>query len=97
MRFPVVYDLTFSVFQLIMFTPKSLLRHPDARSPLTDMTEGSEFRRLIPETHEETTDNAERVQKLIFCSGKIYYELVKERAMKHLDSKIAIARVEQVI
>ena len=44
-----------------------------------------------------TDEEADKVKKIIFCTGKVYYDLIKERAKKELDSKIVIARVEQVI
>lgn len=81
---------------LVIMTPKSLLRHPDAKSSFDDMAEGTTFKRLIPEAG-PAVENAEKVKRLIFCSGKVYYELTKERARKDLDSSIAIARVEQLM
>jgi 2-oxoglutarate dehydrogenase E1 component len=77
-------------------SPKSLLRHPEAKSSFDEMVEGTKFQRLIPETG-PAADNAEHVKKLVFCTGKVYYELTKERAQKNMVSDIAIARVEQVI
>ena len=76
-------------------TPKSLLRHPDARSKLEDFAEGSSFQRLIPDTG-LAAESPERVKKLIFCTGKVYYDLAKERHQKDLEEKIAIVRIEQV-
>jgi len=76
-------------------TPKSLLRHPDAKSSFDDMVEGTAFKRLIADDG-PAVDNAERVKKLLFCTGKIYYDLAKERAQKHRDDDVAITRVEQV-
>jgi 2-oxoglutarate dehydrogenase E1 component len=81
---------------LIVITPKSLLRHKSAVSSLTEMAESSTFQRLIPDTHTSLAP-AKKVRKLIFCTGKIYYELEKARAEsggKHDD--VAIARVEQI-
>lgn len=80
---------------LIVMTPKSLLRHPDAKSSLDDMAIGTSFRRLIPEEG-PAAENPDKVKKLLFCSGKVYYELVKERAQKDRNDQIAIARVEQL-
>merc|ERR1719210_2394917 len=80
---------------LIVMTPKSLLRHPDAKSQLDMMAEGSTLRRVIPESG-VCSEAPDRVKRVIFCTGKIYYELVKERAKKGLDHRIAIARVEQI-
>ena len=76
-------------------TPKSLLRHPDAKSSFDDMVEGTTFKRLIPDNG-PAFENGEKVKRLIFCSGKVYYDLTKERSRKDLDASIAIARVEQV-
>ena len=59
-------------------SPKSLLRLPDARSSFDDMTSETHFQRLIPET-DAAAKEPKAVEKLIFCSGKVYYDLVKER------------------
>ncbi|VDP77156.1 unnamed protein product [Echinostoma caproni] len=56
---------------LIVFTPKSLLRHPDARSPFEDFLPGSEFKRFIPETG-KAAERPEGVKKLILCCGKVH-------------------------
>lgn len=76
-------------------TPKSLLRLPEARSSFDLMTDNTAFQRVIKEAG-PAVDNASNVKKLIFCTGKVYYELVKEREKLKLVDKIAIARVEQV-
>lgn len=80
---------------LIMMTPKSLLRHPEAKSSFDLMLEDTEFLRVIPEEG-PATNNASNVKRLVFCSGKVYYDLKKARAEKTLDDQVAIARVEQV-
>jgi 2-oxoglutarate dehydrogenase E1 component len=80
---------------LIVMTPKSLLRHPDAKSSFDEMLEGTKFQRLIPESGPAAED-PEHVKKLFFCTGKIYYEVAKERMLKERMSDIAIARVEQI-
>lgn len=81
--------------QLIIMTPKSLLRHPDAKSGFDEMLEGTKFRRLIPDSGPAET-NSENVRKLLFCTGKVYYDLAKDRTQKDKVKDIAIARVEQV-
>ncbi|BFF97254.1 2-oxoglutarate dehydrogenase mitochondrial [Drosophila madeirensis] len=79
---------------LINFSPKSLLRHPLARSPFRDFNECSEFKRLIPDG--KTANKPDCVTKLIFCSGKVYYDLFKEREDHEQDETVAIVRIEQL-
>ncbi|XP_046859710.1 2-oxoglutarate dehydrogenase-like, mitochondrial [Xenia sp. Carnegie-2017] len=80
---------------LIIFTPKSLLRLPAAKSSLQEMSEGTTFLRCIPEDG-LATHNPEAVKKLIFCTGKVYYDLLKEREDRELNADIAITRIEQL-
>lgn len=80
---------------LILMTPKSLLRHPEAKSSFDKMNEGTEFLRVIPEEG-PAAENAGSVKKVIFCSGRVYYDLTKARKERGVESDIAIARVEQV-
>lgn len=80
---------------LIIMTPKSLLRHPEARSSFDDMKEGTEFKRVIVDAGESAA-NPDGVKKLLFCSGKVYYDLKKARDERGLSKDISIARVEQV-
>jgi 2-oxoglutarate dehydrogenase E1 component len=80
----------------IIMTPKSLLRHPDAKSSFDDMVDGTKFQRLIPEQGAAVEENAEQVKTLLFCSGRVYYDLSKERDAKHRTADVAIARVEQL-
>ncbi|MEI6476129.1 MAG: multifunctional oxoglutarate decarboxylase/oxoglutarate dehydrogenase thiamine pyrophosphate-binding subunit/dihydrolipoyllysine-residue succinyltransferase subunit [Actinomycetes bacterium] len=72
---------------LIVFTPKSMLRLRAASSALSDFTQGT-FQPVIPDN---TVTNASRV---IFCSGRLYYDLIAERARLNEEST-AIIRVEQ--
>ena len=76
---------------LIVFTPKSLLRHPKCLSPLEDFLGGSRFREVLDDTKVEP----EKVRKVLFCSGKIYYELESFREEKGQDH-VAIVRLEQL-
>ncbi|XP_011169571.1 2-oxoglutarate dehydrogenase, mitochondrial isoform X6 [Solenopsis invicta] len=80
---------------LILMTPKSLLRHPEAKSNFDMMLEDTQFLRVIPEEG-VAAQNPNGVKKLLFCSGKVYYDLKKARAEQKLDDKIAIARLEQI-
>lgn len=79
---------------LIILTPKSLLRHPDVKSSFDEILVGTEFKRLIPDLKAEA--DPKKVKKLMFCTGKVYYDLLKERASKGLEESIAIVRVEQL-
>jgi len=76
---------------LIIMTPKSLLRNKDATSPLSEFTKGS-FQTVIPE---QKDIKADKVKRVIACSGKVYYDLVKKREDKGADD-VAIIRVEQL-
>ncbi len=76
---------------LIILTPKSLLRAKDAASPLSEFTKGG-FQTVIPE-HKEL--KAEKVKRVVACSGKVYYDLVKKREEKGTDD-VALLRVEQL-
>lgn len=80
---------------LILMTPKSLLRHPECKSSFDDMNEGTAFRRVIPEEG-PASQNPQKVRKLAFCSGRVYYDLLKERRDRGLEGDIAIARLEQI-
>jgi len=75
---------------LIIMTPKSLLRNKDATSPITEFTKG-EFKTVISER--DATLDAAKVKRIVACSGKVYYDLVKARGDK---KDVAIIRVEQL-
>ena len=77
---------------LVIMTPKSLLRNKDATSPLSEFTRG-EFRTVIPEQNEAIDPS--KVKRVIACSGKVYYDLVKRREEKKT-ADVAILRVEQL-
>ena len=76
---------------LIMFTPKSLLRHPKVVSRAEEFTGGG-FREVIGET---SAMSADRVNRVLICSGKIYYDLVAARDEREADN-VAILRLEQM-
>jgi 2-oxoglutarate dehydrogenase E1 component len=75
---------------LIVFTPKSLLRHKDSASPLRELTDGA-FRPIIDD--EEAVDT--EVRRLIVCCGKVYFELIEARRKRELKDT-AIVRIEQL-
>jgi len=76
---------------LIIFTPKSLLRNKDATSPVSEFTKGM-FQTVIPENK---TLKADKVKRVVVCSGKVYYDLVKKREELGADD-VALLRVEQL-
>ncbi|XP_034617485.1 2-oxoglutarate dehydrogenase, mitochondrial isoform X5 [Trachemys scripta elegans] len=80
---------------LIIFTPKSLLRHPEARSSFDDMLPGTNFLRVIPESG-PAAQNPDNVKRVLFCTGKVYYELTRERKTRDMEPDVAITRVEQL-
>jgi 2-oxoglutarate dehydrogenase E1 component len=76
---------------LIIMTPKSLLRHPLSVSRLEELASGS-FRTLIDEIDDFT---ASAVSRIILCSGKVYFDLLKARRDAKIDT-VAIVRLEQL-
>ncbi len=76
---------------LIIMTPKSLLRAKDAASPVSEFTKGS-FQTVIPENKDLKAD---KVKRIVACSGKVYYDLARKREEKGFDD-VALIRVEQL-
>ncbi len=75
---------------LVVFTPKSLLRHPDCISTMEELSDGR-FHEIIDDS--DTIEDS--VSRLVFCTGKVYYDLLSEK--RKLDTKdIAIVRIEQI-
>ena len=78
---------------LVLMTPKSLLRHKLAVSSLSEMSNGSSFKFVIPETDELVAPD--QVKRVVICSGKVYYDLLAERRARGIQD-IAIIRLEQL-
>jgi 2-oxoglutarate dehydrogenase E1 component len=76
---------------LIVMTPKSLLRKKEASSPLSDLATGG-FQVVLPEAEKIAP---KKVKRVIFCAGKVYYDIAAERARRGIDD-IAIVRIEQL-
>ncbi|GAA4092249.1 2-oxoglutarate dehydrogenase E1 component [Mucilaginibacter panaciglaebae] len=75
---------------LVIFTPKSLLRAPKCVSPLADFTDDG-FKEVI----DDVKADAKKVKRVLFCSGKIYYDLLEKQTAD--DRKdVAIIRLEQL-
>jgi 2-oxoglutarate dehydrogenase E1 component len=75
---------------LVVFTPKSLLRHPKAVSTLEDLAAGG-FQEVIG----DATADPGRVTRVVFCSGKVYYDLIAGREQQQAEH-VAIVRLEQL-
>jgi len=75
---------------LVVMSPKSLLRLPKAQSSMEELAHGT-FQPILS----DTTVAPEKVTKVVFCSGKLYYELANEREAQVADH-VAIIRIEQL-
>jgi 2-oxoglutarate dehydrogenase E1 component len=78
---------------LIVFTPKSLLRAPRAVSHPSEFSNGA-FQPVIPDAL--CARNPESVRRVLFCSGKVHYDILEEREKRGAEAEVAIVRVEQV-
>lgn len=74
----------------VVFTPKSLLRHPKVVSPIKDFTSGS-FNEIIPDGYVSNKS----VSRVLFCTGKVYFDLLEEQ-QKRKAKDISIVRIEQL-
>ncbi|KAJ3325518.1 mitochondrial glycerol-3-phosphate dehydrogenase [Blyttiomyces sp. JEL0837] len=75
---------------LVVVGPKVLLRHPSAVSDMAEMAPGTTFQPVLADPASAT------VERVVFLSGKIYYDLVKERSSRQLEGKVAFVRVEEI-
>ncbi|HZK09295.1 MAG TPA: 2-oxoglutarate dehydrogenase E1 component [Bacteroidales bacterium] len=75
---------------LIVFTPKSLLRHPQVVSPIEDLANGK-FQEVI----DDAQADPKKITRVVFCSGKLYYDLLEERKKKNIENT-ALIRLEQL-
>jgi len=80
---------------LIVVSPKSLLRHPACVSSLKSFDEDQRFKRVISERFEEELKPREEIRRVILCTGKVYYDLLKYRREKG-KKRIALVTVEQI-
>ncbi len=74
----------------VVFSPKSLLRHPKVVSPTSDFTKGG-FREIIDDSYV----TKKSVKRILLCTGKMYYDLLEEQQAKKIKN-IALVRVEQL-
>ncbi|MBT7205439.1 MAG: 2-oxoglutarate dehydrogenase E1 component, partial [Deltaproteobacteria bacterium] len=76
---------------LVIFTPKSLLRHPKCVSSLNDFEKGTCFQEIIDDNNADPA----KVKRVLFCNGKIYYDLLERQ---HFEERkdVAVVRLEQL-
>ncbi|GAA6060666.1 hypothetical protein JCM10212_001222 [Sporobolomyces blumeae] len=77
---------------LVVFSPKGILRLPAASSSLDEMADGTAFKSVL----EEHVERPDEVEKVVFVSGKIYYDLAKARKDRGLEGKIVLIRIEEI-
>jgi 2-oxoglutarate dehydrogenase E1 component len=75
---------------LVVFTPKSLLRHEKCVSPFEDLTHGG-FKEVI----DDSTADPKKITRIVFCTGKVYYDLLDEK-IRINDTVTAVVRIEQI-
>ncbi|WP_026310158.1 2-oxoglutarate dehydrogenase E1 component [Neomegalonema perideroedes] len=85
---------------LVLFTPKSLLRHKRCVSKITDFTQGSSFHRLLwdgAQVGESSTvlKPDDQIRRVVLCTGKVYYDLLETREAQGIDD-VYLLRVEQM-
>lgn len=75
---------------LVIMTPKSLLRHPEARSSFDDMASGTNFQRVIPDPLAQSS-----VRKVVFCSGKVckFFNLKYYKSLRVIDLQINSTKI----
>ncbi len=78
---------------LVVMTPKSLLTNPRAVSQVEDFLDDTSFQEVLPDTHE--FEKPENVSRVVFCSGKVYYDLLAYREENGIKNA-AIVRIEQL-
>ncbi|KAG0948157.1 hypothetical protein G6F57_001855 [Rhizopus arrhizus] len=78
---------------LVVISPKSLLKSPVAVSSLEEMGPGTSFQPVLGDS---TIEDASQVEKVVFVSGKFYYDLVKEREHRGMKNRMALVRIEEL-
>jgi 2-oxoglutarate dehydrogenase E1 component len=76
---------------MVVMTPKSLLRHPEVVSDLEAFTTGT-FRRILPDEGQAGA----KAERVLLCSGKVYFDLAAARKERGLEERVAILRMEQL-
>ncbi|KAF9232585.1 dehydrogenase E1 and transketolase domain-containing protein 1 [Melanogaster broomeanus] len=77
---------------LVVAAPKGLLRLAAASCKLSEMLPGTRFQPVLPDAHQPTN----KIERIALVSGKIFYDLAKERAARGLEDRIALIRIEEL-
>ena len=80
---------------LVLMSPKSLLRHPLCVSDAKDIETGTNFQELLDDPAIKTAKAAKKVTRVLYCSGKVYYDLLQKKEADKRDD-VAIVRLEQL-
>jgi len=80
---------------LVIVTPKNLLREKKCTSTLEDMGEHTKFKRVYGEVDSTIMSNPDKVRRVVYCTGKVFYELDAEREKRGIKD-VAIVRIEQL-
>ena len=80
---------------LILMTPKSLLNHSECVSKVSDMAEGTRFHEMFDDHDHDIRKPDDQIDRIIFCSGKVYYDLLDYRRRLNISNAVII-RVEQI-
>lgn len=81
---------------MIVVGPKGLLRAPFCQSKISELAPGTKFVKVLDDPLFDTDAKRSNVEKICFLSGKLYYDLVNERASRKLDDKVALIRLEEL-
>ena len=78
---------------LIIMSPKSLLRHPQCVSDISEVETGNNFKEIIDDPN---LKSGKGVKRIVLCTGKVYYDLLGKRKDLGKDKEVAIVRLEQM-
>ncbi|WAR62082.1 hypothetical protein PtB15_14B176 [Puccinia triticina] len=81
---------------LVICTPKTMLRARETFSLLNELGPGTSWKEVLDDPLLQKNASKDSVERLVLCSGKVYYDLVKKRHALDLDSKVALVRVEEL-
>ncbi len=80
---------------LVMFTPKSLLRHKLCVSDMEAFTDKTTFHRVLWDDDKDTIETPDKMKRIVFCTGKVYYDLLEERRKREIKD-VYLMRLEQL-